>query len=131
MCSAIINNLLQEEQHLFSSVHRVVGGKTFGCLAPFYFMARNLVLKHSMKTFADRLLIKHARGLFQTNEKVGLLFPLMANKMFGDGKILYVQIPTFNDVRGEIRALELMKDPDFVEWAIDPWSGKINVSFES
>jgi hypothetical protein len=71
------------------------------------------------------------KGLFQTHTKVGLLFPLMSNKMFGGGKIMYIQIPVFNDVRGEIRAIDLMKDPDFVKWAIDPWSGKINVSFDS
>ena len=77
------------------------------------------------------LLSERPQGLFQTYTKVGLLFPLMSNKTFGCGKILYIRVPTFNDVRGEIRALELMKDPDFVAWAIDPWSGQINVSFDS
>ncbi len=77
------------------------------------------------------LLAERPKGLFQSNTKVGLLFPLISNKMFGGGKIMYIQVPTFNDVRGEIRALNLMKDPDFVKWAIDPWNGKINVSFNS
>lgn len=67
------------------------------------------------------------RGLFQTNSKVGLIFAIIRDIT---GKCQHTPIPCHNDCRGECVALELMKEKSFVEWAIDPWTGKINMNFE-
>lgn len=65
-------------------------------------------------------------GLFQTNDRVGLIFPVMNN----DGKLQLLPTPCYNDCRGENVALTLMREiPNFVEWGIDPWDGKINLVF--
>lgn len=79
-----------------------------------------------MRKKAIDFLREQPQGLFQTNLRVGLLFPIMFNSTFSSVPMLLF-ISTFNDVRGEIRALELIKDKDFVTWAVDPWTGKRNV----
>lgn len=56
-------------------------------------------------------------GLFQTHLKAGLLFAIMGNEL--------QSYPTFNDCRGENVALNLMHDPTFTGWAIDPWTSEI------
>jgi len=64
------------------------------------------------------------RGLFQTNQPVGLIFAVIKDE---NGINQYTPIPCHNDCRGENVALKLMKQSDFVCWAVDPWSGQINL----
>ena len=67
----------------------------------------------------------YLNGLFQTNLRVGYIFPIMLKN--GVPTFSWGGIPVFNDCRGENVALELMHHKDFVIWAIDPWSGQINM----
>lgn len=65
------------------------------------------------------------RGFFQTNDKSGLIFPVMkVGEQFQMQKI-----PVRNNCAGENIALELMKNPSFLDWGIDPWTGKVNITF--
>ena len=68
------------------------------------------------------------QGLFQTDNNVGKIFPIIIKNntpTFNCGGI-----PTYNDCRGENVALQLMRQKNFVCWAIDPWNGKINIKFQ-
>jgi hypothetical protein len=67
---------------------------------------------------------KELKGLFQTNYKMGMVIAVIEDK---NGVNQYTPIPCFNDCRGENTALNLMKEPDFKSWAIDPWTGVVNL----
>ena len=63
-------------------------------------------------------------GLFQMTEKVGLIFPILIKNNI---PTLTNGIPVHNNYLGEQIALDLMRQDNFVEWAIDPWTSKINI----
>ena len=73
-----------------------------------------------MKSLTDA----NPMGLFQTTYPVGFIFAVIKDK---NEAHQFIPVPCHNNCRGEEVALDLMKSPDFICWAIDPWSGKINI----
>lgn len=67
------------------------------------------------------------KGLFQTNHPVGMLYPIVKE----NGKYSLINVPTENYEKGEMRACEIMDGDnyDFYCWAIDPWTGEVNIEF--
>lgn len=79
-------------------------------------------------TSIEKILSKPPIGLFETNNKVGMIFPILLENnipTFNYG------IPVHNSYLGEEIALNLMKQNDFVGWSIDPWTSKINIKFKT
>lgn len=67
---------------------------------------------------------KECPGLFQTDNPVGFVFPIIKDE---GGKIEMERIPCHNNDLGQIDACQMMDQENFIEWAIDPWTGVINL----
>ena len=67
----------------------------------------------------------NTKGLFQTDNLVGIIFPIyrVPNQ---DHKC--EPTPCHNTDDGQASANEIAKHEDFVCWAIDPWTSKINIT---
>jgi hypothetical protein len=65
------------------------------------------------------------RGLFQTNDIAGrLLFISME-----DGERSMSITSACNNEEGKQKARQIAQEANFVCWAVDPWTGHVNVEF--
>ena len=66
------------------------------------------------------------KGIFQTDLPSGLVF--YAVKM-GE-KLSLTSAPVKNNDEGVMSCMEIMDADDFVDWAVDPWTGECNLEVD-
>jgi len=85
-------------------------------------------LRNQLKASEQNGTLDKIKGVFQRVENEGMCYYIVRD--WHDDHLSLVNVIIQNSPMGEIHACEIMDRDVFVDWAIDPWTGEINIDYE-
>jgi hypothetical protein len=84
-------------------------------------------LRNQLKIIATQCNIDEIKGVFQVDKSCGMAYFISKEK---DGKLSLTNVSLSNSPEGEMYACKIMDREDFIDWAVDPWDGSVNIDIE-